>query len=64
MVSVFSSSVEDHEFVPRSGQTKHYKLVNAPSSFISTHSVLRIMSKIGWLRIRIMCPSRAEKLLT
>jgi hypothetical protein len=45
MVSVFSSRVEDHEFVPRSGQTKHYKLVNAPSS-LSTHSVLRIWAKL------------------
>jgi hypothetical protein len=50
MISVLVLSVADRGFEPRSGQPKTMQLV-------CVASLLR--AKIGWLGIRIMCPSGA-----
>ena len=51
MVSVLAWSAVDRGFEPQSVQTKHYKM--GICCFSATNA------KIGWLGIRIMCPSGA-----
>ena len=46
MVSVLTSSAIDHEFEPRSGQTKDYKI--GMCSFSAKHTALKRKSK-DWL---------------
>ena len=57
IVSVLSSSVVDRGFEPRPCQTKDYKI--SICCFSAKHAALRReRAKTGWLRSRIMCPSR------
>jgi hypothetical protein len=54
MVSVLASSAVDRRFEPRLEQTKEdYKIG------ICYFSAKEKEQKIGWLRIRIMCPNEA-----
>jgi hypothetical protein len=46
MVSVLTSSAIDHEFEPRSGQTKDYKI--GMCSFSAKHTALKRKSK-DWM---------------
>ena len=54
MVSVFTSSVVDRGFEPRSGQTKDYNI--GICCFSAEHA---LRGKTGYLGIMIMCPSGA-----
>ena len=56
MVSVLASSMIDHGFEPRLGQTKDSKIGIVPSPL--TRSI-KNNEQTGWLRIRIMCQSVA-----
>jgi hypothetical protein len=56
MVSMLAWSAVDHGFEPRSAQTKDYKI--GICCFPVKHAAfLGERAKIGWLEIRIMCPS-------
>ncbi len=55
MVSVLASSAVDRGFEPRSGPTKEYAI--GICCFSAKHAALGERAKIGWLGIRIMCPS-------
>jgi hypothetical protein len=57
MVSVLTSNAVDRGSEPWLGQTKDYKIGNYFSS--TQHTASRRRAKIGWLEIRIMCPSGA-----
>ena len=57
MVSMLTSSVVDHGFEPRSGQTKECK--TGICCFSANHAELRRKSRLVGLRIRIMCQSGA-----
>ena len=56
-VRVLASNAVDRGCEPQSGQTKVYKMVFVASPLSTGHSGER--AKTGWLRIRIICPSRA-----
>jgi hypothetical protein len=57
MASVLASSEVDHEFAPRSGQTKDYKICIC--CFSAKHAALRRKSKDRLARIQMMCSSEA-----
>jgi hypothetical protein len=50
-------SAVDRGFEPRSDQTVDYKIGICCSS--TKHTTLKERAKIGWLGIRILCPSEA-----
>ena len=62
MVSVLASSAVDRGFEPWLGQTKDYQI--GIYHFSAKRAALRVTAKIGWLGIRIMCPSGATCLPT
>ena len=57
MANVFASSVLDLGFERRKGNSKDYNICIC--FFSAKHRTLRSKNKIGWLRIRIICPSGA-----
>jgi hypothetical protein len=61
MVSVLSSCAVDRGFETRRVKPKTIKLVFA--AFPLSTQLYGVRTKIGWLRIRIMCPSGVTCLL-
>jgi len=58
IISMLASSAANCGFEPRPGQTKTVKLVPIASPLNTQQKWER--AKIGWLGVRIMCPSVAR----
>ena len=59
MVNVLALSVVNNRFDPESGQSKDYETGICCFSAL-VNSIKELRAKTGWLRIRIMCPSRVK----